>query len=288
MGKNIRHIMRSAIMTAFRENIDKHSMKKEGLGSDKVCSYSSKFQLLDRVNDLCQHLPVEIKKVSQITPEHLYQYLMIKADHCSQRTLDEYRSEIRKLGNILGVQWHPDKISALRTVETHRGSSDIISKEDWNKILEYAMEHLKAGSNCVIALEKFTGVRVGDACYGVHDCGDYLRIRCKNGKWFDIKVTPDLRAFLSAEDVKIHFRDGVLRPCKDASVNRQLNRIQDKLGIERHSFHSIRRRLAQDRYDKLRESGVSKAEALAVVSISLNHGERRDAMLAASYLADIW
>lgn len=289
MAKNIRHQLRNEIMAHSREGIDKHSMPDHGRGSALVPSYGLKFQLLDRVNDFCKYLPADIKTISQITNADLDRYLIAKAETCTQTTLDEYRSELRKLGAICGRNWSPSKVTSMKvTPRTQRGAEDVISKEDFDKLIEYCSSHLGTASNATIVLEKYLGVRVGDICYGIEDKGNRLDIMSKNGKLFKVPMTVELRDFLSKPEVQKLFKDGSFAPCKDASVNRQLNRVQDRLGMERHSFHSIRRRMAQDRYDSYREQGVSKAEALRLVSLSLNHGEKRDSMLATSYLSNIW
>jgi len=89
-----------------------------------------------------------------------------------------------------------------------------------------------------------------------------------------VPMTFELKRFLDNPDVQKHFKDGLFRPCKDASVNRQLARIEDRLSLERHSFHSLRRLIATQKYNNLRSMGVPKAVALSIVSLSLNHGEK--------------
>ena len=75
MSKNIRHEMRTAVYQAFQEGRDKHSLQKEGMGANLIYSYGSRNQLLDRINDLCRQLPKEVRKVTDIRPEHLQSYL---------------------------------------------------------------------------------------------------------------------------------------------------------------------------------------------------------------------
>ena len=139
-------------------------------------------------------------------------------------------------------------------------------------------------------LEKEIGVRVSDIAYGINvDMRhEMLHIRCKNGKWCDRPITPAIREIMTLK----HFQDSLVgekfRPVKDNSINKQLRRIEDKLGIEQHSFHDLRRRVAQDRYDVLRTSGLSRSECLQAVSVWLNHGKEREKMMLESYIADAW
>ena len=81
---------------------------------------------------------------------------------------------------------------------------------------------------------------------------------------------------------------GKLIAPKDNSLNKWLNRTQDKLGLERHSWHSVRRRIAQDKYDAFRGSGMTRSEALSQVSLWLNHGPNREQTMKESYVANIW
>ena len=189
----------------------------------------------------------------------------------------------------MGVDWEPEKVIAARKgTVANRGAKDVINKDDWQKVLEYCEEHLEIASNAVIAMEAKLGIRVSDICYGIEDKGERLVITSKNGKRLEVPVTADMRSFLEKPEIQDHFIGKYFRPCKDNTVNKQLARIEDRLGLERHSFHAIRRRISQDRYDALRMSGVSRKEALSIVSLSLNHGAKRDRMLAQSYIADIW
>lgn len=82
--------------------------------------------------------------------------------------------------------------------------------------------------------------------------------------------------------------EGKLIAPKDNSLNKWLNRTQDKLGLERHSWHSVRRRIAQDKYDAFRGSGMTRSEALSQVSLWLNHGPNREQTMKESYVANIW
>lgn len=287
MSKNLRHQLRTEIMSAFSEGIDKHSLKRDGGGETKVFSYGTKFVLLDRVNDFCRTVPAEVKTIRQLRPEHAQEYLDAKAKTCTQRTLDEYRSELKKIGLICGVDLSVDRVLADRPADAHRGAASVISREDFAKIIDYAERHPSASGLC-IQLERHIGVRVSDLSYGIKIDGDLLRIKCKNGKLLTRLITPEIRSLLQSDiGRKLTQGDTFIAP-KDNSLNKYLSRVEDALGLERHSFHDVRRRIAQDRYDDLRHSGLSRSDALSSVSVWLNHGEKRDWMLLKSYIHDAW
>lgn len=60
--KNLRHVLRSAVMNSFRENMDKKDLKRKGEAAGKVFSHGSKYALLDRINDFCKTLPAGMKE----------------------------------------------------------------------------------------------------------------------------------------------------------------------------------------------------------------------------------
>lgn len=290
MGKkNIRHEMRTEVMRAFSEGADKHSAKRDGRGADKIFSYSTKFVLLDRINDFCRYLPAEVKSLGQLRPEHAQAYLDAKAKAgCTQHTLDEYRSELKKLGAVCRADLAVERrVLADRPLDEHRGAMSVMPKEDFAKILEYAAEHPSKSGLC-IQLERHLGVRVSDLAYGVRITGDVLSIQCKNGKVLTRAITPEIKALLQSETGRSMTVGNRFVGVKDNSLNKYLNRVEDKLGLERHSFHDVRRRIAQDKYDECRHGGMTRSDSLSVVSLWLNHGDRRDWMILHSYIYNAW
>ena len=279
--KNLRHVLRTAVMNSFRENMDK---KDEADG--KVFSHGSNFALLDRINDFCKTLPAGMK-LEDIEQSHVLAYLDYKAKTCTQKTVDEYRSDLKRIGLCAGVDLSCGRVYANKKESEHRGAQAVISKEDFAQILEYCKEH-PSGSATAILLEAEIGVRVSDAVYGIHLTPSELRIRAKNGKWMSRPITPEIRRIIDSEAFKTRLVGDKWYGPKDASVNKYLRRLQEKLGLEYHSFHDIRRRIAQDKYDELRNSGLSRTETLSKVSIWLNHGPNREKMLLKSYIANAW
>ena len=301
MSKTLKNQLRSAVFGAFAERIDKHGPRRSGEDtSEKVASYSSKYQLLDRCNQFTAWMKAEhpdIRKISDVQSRHIQEFLDTKAgEGVSQKTLDTYRTDLTKVGKLSGEDWSVDRVVAdHKGGAADRGAGSVISNEDFGKLLDYCKEH-PSKSALAIRLEAQIGVRVSDIAYGVRieqkPIGNYhlLHIRCKNGKYCDRKVTPEVeiiiqecykKRIISSENNKINFP-------KDATINTYLRRTEDKLGIERHSFHDLRRRIAQDKYDDCRHSGLTRSESLKAVSLWLNHGENREGMLLKSYISNAW
>ena len=288
--KNLRQEMRTCVFNAFHEGTKKREMKAQGLGEDRVFSHTSAGVLLDRITDFSKFCKsCGINRLAKVTPEIAREYLESKVYTCSQKTVNEYRSELIKLGKICKVDLECEKVNVQNDIQSTRGAQAVISRPDFSKILEYCKEHPSKSAVCIM-LEKEIGVRVSDIAYGINvDMRhEMLHIRCKNGKWCDRPITPAIKEIMALK----HFQDSLVgdkfRPVKDNSINKQLRRIEDKLGLEHHSFHDLRRRVAQDKYDELRASGLSRSECLTAVSIWLNHGRNREQMMLKSYIADAW
>ena len=102
---NLEQQMRSAVFGAFREGMDKRSAKMQGadLMEKKIYSYASRNQLLDRIHDFVGTMKDDlrqegIRKREELRPEHVEKYLELKATTCSQNTINEYASELKKIG----------------------------------------------------------------------------------------------------------------------------------------------------------------------------------------------
>lgn len=102
-------------------------------------------------------------------------------------------------------------------------------------------------------------------------------------------MTLELRDLINSPEIsKCLQKDGRLILPKDDSINKFLSRTEDKLGIERHSFHDLRRYRAQEMYDQYRKGGMTREQALSSVGMWLNHGPHREKLVLESYLNNAW
>lgn len=289
MSETLRHKMRSAVFNAFRFGIDKRQHKASLDTTEKIYSITSRNQYLDRINDFCKTCP-DVKSVLELTPEAVKRYLDIKAviGNCTQKTLDDYRHEMKKIGKCMGLDLSCPQVFSWSNPAENRGAKDVMPREDYYKIASYAMENPSKSAACYL-LEMQVGVRVSDMAYGVRETDEGLSIRCKNGKICLRPWTPELRTLWQSDALqKMINTQGKLIAPKDNSLNKWLRRTEDKLGLEHHSWHSVRRRIAQDKYDAYRGSGMTRMDALSKVSLWLNHGPNRQKTMKESYVANIW
>ena len=293
-----------AINQSFKENVDKHSYKLEHgqKMSDKVFSYQEKFNLKDLAKNFCNYLKtqgVDVKQVKDIKSEHVQSFLNSKIGNCTQNTINVYASQLHKLELLCNkaypsfkAEWHKDVIipQAIKKADSSRGVNSVISKEDYAKILNYAKENPSQSADAIRLQEKL-GIRIEElARIKVKNIDFNQKIlildNTKGGKTLTRQLdSKTLNLF--KEIVDKHYATDRLFSVSGASINKWLNRVQDKLGLEKHSNHDLRRYLAQSKYDEYRKEGYTKKEALQKTSEWLNHKGSREEMLKKSYIK-VW
>lgn len=297
MGKNLKHELRNVIMRSSAEGEQKHAAQRAGATEGKVYAITSKRDTLDTVNQFADWIKAntpDVKRLHQITPEVVKAYLDSKAAAgCSQKTLDTYRDRLAKVGeciNKLGkvkVSMEVDRVLASSPKASRRGAAAAISRESYNKILDYAAAN-PSGSAYAVLLEQHLGGRVTDVAERMEVEQGRIKMTCKGGRILYREITPELSKLLRDEKfARFRIGSGFDFPQND-SINTYLRRTEQRLGLPRHSFHDIRRLLAQEHYDELRQAGVSRSDALSKVGEWLNHGSKRQQLVLKSYVANAW
>lgn len=308
MGKN-RSLFQQfnyAINNNFFEGTDKHADKKENGSAmqEKIYSYTSLNNLKDFAKNFSnftkENYP-EVRNINDVKEEHLQGFLNQKnTDGCTQNTLDMYKNNFNKLENVVNstfktCNWdYKDKVvtpTSQKQYDPNRGAANPISKGDLDKILDYCKEN-RSGSGDALITQAAIGVRVEElAQLKVKNVdlenGKLHLDNTKGGKAMERTITDDIRDILK-ENIEGKDPEEKVFGVASSSINKQLNRIQDKLGLDKHSNHDIRRRLAQNKFNECRNAGLSKQEALDTISKWLNHGANRNDLLAKSYVANIW
>ncbi|MDD6400372.1 MAG: site-specific integrase [Lachnospiraceae bacterium] len=305
-NRNMFQQLNNALTQNFQERIDKHSDKKENGTemSEKIYSYSSLNNLRDFSRNFSNYMKEnfpDIKRLDQVRSNHIQDFLNTKnSEGCSQNTLDTYKNNFNKLQEVVNetyksVNWDfkQDVVTptSQKQFDPNRGAGNAISKEDYQQILNYCMEN-RSGSGDAILAQDALGVRVNELSeLKVKDL-DFANNKInftntKGGKPMQRDMNNKLKELLQERCEGKSLGDKVFG-VSDAAINKQLSRIEDKLGMKRHSNHDIRRMIAQQKYDDLRNAGCSKQKALDEVSKWLNHGRNRNTMIAKSYIKNIW
>lgn len=288
-----------AINKCFSESTDKYDYKEENgkeMG-DKIFSYSEKFRLKDVSRDLTNYIKEnfqEVKQAKDITSKVVQSFINTKLN-CTQNTINSYCSSLYKLENVLNrsystcnLDWRKEIVvpTVERKQSINRGVSSVISRQDYNTILDYCKQNASQ-SSFAVQLQDFLGIRVEEVARikleNINLTNNTILIIGKGGRRIE-KAIPEDKITLVKEVMLRQYDDKRLFSIEGNSINKFLNRIEDKLGLERHSNHDIRRLIAQEKFDSLREKGLTAKEAMAETSKWLSHGENRKNLLERSYI----
>ena len=299
--RNLYGQMIYAINKNFKEGVDKRAYKQangKGMGS-KIFSYGEKYRLKQLAKSFqiyAKENNLNVKLVKEIKAEYIQGFLEgAKERGCTQNTINSYANSLFKIQNTLNstynlnLKWREE--IAIPQVEkkssSTRGVDSVISREDYNKILNYAREN-ESQSGLALQMQNWLGVRVEEIA---RIKKEFISLKdrtiifknTKGGKVLIRNIPEDKIVFVKSV-IEHDFHNERLFSIEGKSINKYLNRVQDQLGLERHSNHDIRRLIAQEKYDSFRESGMSIKEAANETSKWLSHGDDRLNMLEKSYI----
>lgn len=299
--RNLYGQMTYAINKNFKEGVDKRAYKqanRKGMGS-KIFSYGEKYRLKQLAKSFqiyAKKNNLNIKMVKDIKPEHVQKFLEdAKERDCTQNTINSYANSLFKIQNTINVtynlnlKWREE--IAIPQVEkkssSTRGVDSVISREDYNKILDYTRKN-ESQSGLALQMQNWLGVRVEEIA---RIKKEFINLKegiitfknTKGGKEL-IRNIPEEKSVFVKYIIEHNFHEDRLFSIEGKSINKYLNRVQDQLGLERHSNHDIRRLIAQEKYNSFREKGMSVKQAANQVSKWLSHGDDRLNMLERSYI----
>lgn len=301
--KSIKCQFQYCINQNFRESMDKHSIKKQDTSHTNIYSYSEKFRLLDVANDFGKYMKTnfsEVKYVRDIQSKHIQSFLNSKS-HCTQNTINSYMQSLKKLERISNkcfglAKSNMNQVVApqvLRKSDISRGAAHPITTKDYEKILTYCIENPSKSSSAILLdytccnshsmrVEELARIKLAN----INEQGTILITNAKGGKSYEVKCSN--LSFLKEIISRGYDTNGkFLFDLNGNSINKYLNRTCEKLGIEKYSFHDIRRYHAQTYFDNLREQGFSSKNALLHTSQYLSHNTPREKMMTQSYIT-LW
>lgn len=290
------------ISKAFSENVDKHAYKKDNGKeiSGKVFSYSELNNLTNtwkNFSNFMREYDPDIHYIKDLDMDHVQAFLDSKSEICTQNTLKTYRHNLQKIEIIANNYYNQCNLDVVQEtkiptnckVGSNKGVNNVISRKDYNKILDYC-SNSQEQSCYAIRLQEHIANRVSGTVgikYSNYNAQEgTLDIKGKGGKWHTVKLDQEGKKLIE----EIHSKNfntenpDRLFSIKPDSVNVQLSRIEEKLGLENNSFHNVRRLKAQEHYNSCRESGMTRQEAIDSTSNFLAHGENRNYMICKSYI----
>ena len=301
--KSIKCQFQYAINENFREGMSKHSLKDQDTSHTNIYSYGEKFRLLDVASDFSKFLKENfsnVKYIRDIEANHIQSFLNSKKT-CTQNSINSYVQSLKKLERISNKCYGLSKenISQVavpkvqRKSDASRGASHPITRDAYEKLLTYCLNNPSKSGNALLL--DFTcsdshGMRIEELARiklsNIDSQGIITITNAKGGKEYQMQCSnlPFLKELISKQyDTKGKF----LFDIKGSSINKYLERTCVKLGLEKYSFHDIRRYHAQNYFDGLRGQGFTTKDALLTTSKYLSHNSPRAQMMTQSYIT-LW
>lgn len=300
MAHNICYQMTSKL--EFAEGVQKHTYKIENgyEMSDKIFSWSERNNLKDVCNNFSNFLKEnhpDVKKLSQVTQKHCVEFLCKKAEACTSSTLKSYSKALEKLGKIFSKAYKSVNAESWKVnppiKEKTKLRSIAFDRDDFKKIMANSNDCLSRRALDIcgrlgLRVSEVTNIRSKD----IDEKRMTLHIhRSKGGLSRDISINKSDLTILK-EYAKGKAADQRIIPITNNAVDRFL-RVQCNLnGLTKYAeaktgVHAIRKMVAQELYDKLRNEGKTKQEAREVVTKFLGHGANRKDV-ARVYIANQW
>lgn len=294
MSKNIKYQFLYAINENFKENQDKHSLKKQHLvGQETIFSYSSRTDLINLSSNFANWLKEthpEIKKVKDISASNIAEFLSHKVDNCSQKTLEHYSSLFRKLSLIVNSTYHltTDYTKDLVIPLSNKNGGGkirtlMLETNDYNILLNTTNNNLKKA----LLLSQQFGLRsseigklfANDIRTNTITHSSTIHIIDSKGKRNRIipVETPEQKHALAI--VQSLLKNNRVCPVQHESLEqafrRELKRYNLDTKYKNGCFHLCRKAFATSQYQQARSSGLSVKESMSHVSVLLGHGKER-------------
>lgn len=290
MGKNIKQQFIYAIEDNFREAMDKHSMKINGVRNDgKVFSYADRKNLIDVACNFANFMKEnynDIKLVKEIKADHIQSFLNQKSNECSNATLKQYQAKFNKLEKVvnntynINVNYKGYQLPLAEEDTKIRNTS--MSPEDFKK-LENAFSESKSYAKIAIQLTARAGLRVSECTklQGRDIDIEKAIIHVEDGKGGrnrDIPIREEDKEYFVNLKANLGDMERVC-PIRPDSINKSIDRAMRGQGIRNKyndtSIHCIRKMYAQREFNRCRSEGKNIKESLQEVSVLLGHGKDR-------------
>lgn len=282
------------IEKSFSLGRNKHSDKRNKIqGQGVIYSYGDRKNLIDLSANLCNFLKrayPELRYVKDIKSRHIQDFLNDCTEGCSQRTLEQYMSRIRKLEIIINAVYKLNvRFTRGGIVPRSSSGSDNIRKVAMCETdYEALIESMKDSESCAkigVELAGRFGLRVSEITklqkrdIDVEHALIHV-IDSKGRRNRDIPIgTEDMMFCIGILD-GLQQQTSRVVPLRADSVNRFLSRYLKKLCKSEYAeaktgIHAIRKLYAQRYFNKCRAEGKSIKLSMQETSVVLGHGRER-------------
>lgn len=293
---NIKYQFLQAIENSFKENMDKHSIKKTEGHTDKIFSYAARKNIINTASEFSKFLnnnytgDEKIRYVKEIGVQHINSYLLSKKDSCTQETINQISSQLNKLELVcnkkyhLKLDWH-----TFRTVPQNDKKS-IRNVAFTDKQVKQIKDFLLGAKECYGKKAIYIGMRWGlraqeIECLKVKDFSlDKMQLRiagsgAKGGRVRTLEIKKEDIPLIKYLTNGKGTNDRVI-PIRKNSICNYLHNVCVKLGFKdildnKTSFHALRKYRAIKYYNELISKGIDKNTAQGIVCEFLGHSRNR-------------
>ena len=286
--KNIKYQFLHAFNQNFKENQDKHSLKKEHrTGQATIFSYSARTNLIAISSCFANWLKnshPEIKQVKDINPQHIAEFLSTKTDDCSQKTLANYKSLFQKLSSVVNATYHIStnytKDLILPTSSKNGGNKircQMLESSDYVILLKTTNTNLKKAlllsQNFGLRASEISKLKVTDI---TTDSIHIIDSKGKRSRTIPIQTMAQKQSLLSVYSLINNDR---VCPIQHESLQQAFRRELKRTGLDKKypngCFHLCRKAYATKQYKECRSAGLTVKESMQKVSSLLGHGMNR-------------
>ncbi len=282
--RKLKYQFLQAINNSFKENMDKHSDKANGIrNTDKIYSYSARSNLIDLsanfANFMKEYYP-KIHNANEIGTEHIQAFLNFKSRNCSQATLNQYSALFRKLEKCVNVKYHCNVAYQCDVVpvSSKNGGGKIrnvmLSQNDFKTLIKSTSnQNLKKA----LTLSYHFGLRASE-CAKLkfedikHSGISIIDSKGKRSRFIPAETEKQKQIL---EQIK-EKENGRIFTIQHQSLEQAFRRELKKNGIviQNGAFHTCRKAYPTQKYKEYRVDLSVKA-AMSKVSINLGHGASR-------------
>lgn len=298
--RNLKYQFLHAIDSNFKEKMDKHADKRNGIrNTGKVYSYSDRKNLVDLSANFSNWMKSNypnVTMIKNINSNHIQEFLNSKSETCSNTTLKIYVSHFQKLekqiNNTYNTKLHFNVTAPIGRNEGQKIRTASMSYADYIK-LEGSYSNPYSNGRIAINLAAKAGLRVSEISKLKGSDID-LQKKClhiidsKGKRSRDVPIAQKDVSYFS--ELKEIVGSNRCCPIQSESILKSVNRHMNSCGIKENyqetAIHSIRKMYAQERFDELRAEGNSISKAWSQVSVALGHGADRTSLMK-TYISNI-